>query len=96
MEVRGEYIMYKLKNFTEDMVEDLLDEILQKDNEVCKCEKCRMDIKALALNSLPSRYVVTERGEVFKKAEQFYRQSEVDIMAAILEAVSKVREKPQH
>jgi len=88
--------MYKLKNYTEDMVEASLDEILQKDNEVCRCEKCRMDIKALALNSLPSRYVVTEIGEVLKKAENFYRQSEVDIMAAILDAVEKVKEKPQH
>ena len=88
--------MYKLKNYTEDMVDVFFDEILENDDEACKCEKCRMDIKALALNSLPSRYVVTEIGEVFKKAEFFYRQSEVDIMAAILEAVAKVKEKPQH
>ena len=32
-----------------------------------QCHICRMDIAAYALNHLPSKYVVTRKGEVYSK-----------------------------
>ena len=44
--------MYKLKNHFETEVNALLDAILNRYDNICKCEKCKLDIKAIALNSL--------------------------------------------
>lgn len=85
----------QLKNYMEDAVEQMMDRIL-KDIDVCKCERCRMDIKALALNNLPPKYVVTEEGELYVKTNELVRQFEVDIIKAITMAAMKVKENPRH
>ncbi|AAM24495.1 MAG: Late competence development protein ComFB [Caldanaerobacter subterraneus] len=85
----------QLKNYMEDAVEQMMDRVL-KDIDVCKCERCRMDIKALALNNLPPKYVVTEEGELYVKTNELVRQFEVDIIKAITMAAMKVKENPRH
>ena len=88
--------MNKLKNYTEVMVDDLIENILSKHLTICKCAKCRLDIKAIALNLLPSRYVVTETGELYKKIEEMGVQLQVDITAALVEAIDQVSRYPKH
>ena len=60
--------MYNLKNFSEVEVNKLLDNILNGYNNICKCEKCKLDIKAIALNSLSTKYIVSEQGEIYTSA----------------------------
>ncbi|WP_318246225.1 late competence development ComFB family protein [Bacillus sp. PS06] len=54
----------RYSNVMEELVETLVTvQMLGSDFQVfCKCEKCRTDIIALSLNSLPSHYVTTEEG----------------------------------
>jgi competence protein ComFB len=87
--------MLHVKNYMEEAVCSLIDEVLKK-IDMCKCEKCRMDIIALALNDLPPKYVVTEKGMLYSKANAFVQQFEVDIMAAITKASIVVKENPRH
>ncbi|ADD02332.1 Late competence development protein ComFB [Thermoanaerobacter mathranii subsp. mathranii str. A3] len=84
-----------LKNYMEDAVEQMMDEVL-KDLDVCKCSRCRMDIKALALNNLPPKYVVSEEGELYVKTNELVRQFEVDIIKAITMAAIKVNNNKRH
>ncbi|MFV9567620.1 MULTISPECIES: late competence development ComFB family protein [Thermoanaerobacter] len=84
-----------LKNYMEDAVEQMMDEVL-KDLDVCKCLRCRMDIKALALNNLPPKYVVSEEGELYVKTNELVRQFEVDIIKAITMAAIKVNNNKRH
>ena len=86
---------YNLKNYMEDVVAKLTDKYL-KDSEVCHCEKCRLDIMALALNELPSAYVVTQRGEIFAAIDSTYPQSQVDAQVAVLNAIEMVKKSPKH
>lgn len=88
--------MPELWNLMEELVWDALDEFLRDRPEICACEKCRLDIAALALNELPPRYVVTERGKVFAKVAQLECQFETDILLAVLRAVEKVGRNPRH
>jgi len=88
--------MNKLKNYTEIMVDDLMERILSNEVTVCKCDKCRLDIKAIALNLLPTKYVVTETGEIYKKIEEMGVQMQVDITTAIVEAIDQVVKNPRH
>ncbi|NEY70924.1 late competence development ComFB family protein [Bacillus mesophilus] len=48
----------------EEMVESLVTvHMLGADFQIfCRCDKCRLDVIALSLNSLPSHYVTTEEG----------------------------------
>jgi competence protein ComFB len=79
----------------EDCVADMLDSVL-KDINTCSCKKCKYDITAIALNSLPSKYVVTKRGHLYTKLEALQNQFDVDIIAAITKAAVIVSRNPRH
>ncbi|MDD3438559.1 MAG: late competence development ComFB family protein [Clostridiaceae bacterium] len=87
--------MYKLKNYMEDLVIKRTDEIL-KSMDVCKCDKCKLDIIALALNSLPSKYVVSAKGELYAKVSELEQQFDIDVGTAIIKAAFLVNENPRH
>lgn len=87
--------MLKLKNTMEDVVNKNIDTILNLMN-ICKCEKCRMDIMAISLNDLPAKYVVTEVGELYTKVRELEPQFEVNVETAIIKAAIFVTKNPQH
>lgn len=84
-----------LKNYMEEIVFSVIDDVL-KDIDVCKCERCKMNIIAISLNNLPSKYVVTEKGELYSKVNMFKMQVEVDVMTEIIKAAMIVKKNPQH
>jgi competence protein ComFB len=79
----------------EEIVFNLIKEVLA-DINVCTCEKCVLDIAAVALNDLPPKYIVTERGEIYSRIETLKQQFEVDVIAAITKAAVLVKRKPRH
>ncbi|WBW96564.1 late competence development ComFB family protein [Oceanirhabdus sp. W0125-5] len=89
--------MHKLKNYNEEIVEHLTPKILMEYDNICKCDKCILDVKAIALNSMPPKYIVTNKGELFTKLNaEFNNQQIIDTTRAITQAIELVREKPQH
>jgi len=64
--------------------------------DVCKCEKCRLDIAAIALNNLPTKYVVTEKGELYSKVSTLMNQFEVDAISTITKAALIIKDNPRH
>ncbi|MBU3179767.1 late competence development ComFB family protein [Clostridium psychrophilum] len=89
--------MYHLKNYSEDEVTKLLDTILMRYDDICKCEKCKLDIKALALNSLSTKYTVSEQGELYTSAlSEVNKQQTIDVTTAITKAIEIVSANPKH
>ena len=86
----------KVHNYMENEVDVLLKELLKNYSDVCQCEHCLADIKALALNELKPHYVVTHKGELYTKLNEFSQQFEVDIYKALIDAIKVVKEKPHH
>lgn len=84
-----------LKNYMEEIVFNLLKEVLD-DINICTCEKCMLDIAAIALNDLPPKYIVTEKGELYTKVNALKQQFEVDVISAITKAAVLVKRKPRH
>lgn len=84
-----------LVNVMEKIVDDKLEECL-RDEDCCKCERCLEDMKAIALNKLPAKYVSTHNGELFSKLESTVRQNSTDIMVAISQAIETVATRPAH
>ena len=89
--------MYNLKNFSETEVNILLEEILKRYDNICKCEKCKLDIKALALNTLSTKYIVSEQGEIYTKAlNEVNKQEKINVVMAITKAIDIVSANPKH
>ncbi|MCL2016065.1 MAG: late competence development ComFB family protein [Defluviitaleaceae bacterium] len=84
-----------LINHMETCVEDMIGVIMDSMN-ICKCEQCRMDIMAHALNRLPPKYVATRRGTMFTKLAAMHAQFDVDIITAISNAANLVGRQPRH
>lgn len=87
--------MLQIKNYMEEIVFSQINKILS-DINCCTCEKCVMDIAALALNDLKPKYIVTERGELYSKIDMLKQQFEVDVIAAITKAAVIVKRNPRH
>lgn len=64
--------------------------------DVCQCEQCMADIKALALNHLPPKYVVMRQGDVIPKLTFYEGKYGSDIIAQLLNACRIVKEHPHH
>lgn len=84
-----------LINVTEQIVEKRMQEILPT-IDCCKCEKCYLDMMAIALNYLKPQYVNTEKGQLIKLAENTSMQKTVDIDIACVKAIDIVSRSPQH
>lgn len=84
-----------LVNVMEKVVDDRLEEMLRSEN-CCKCERCLEDMKAIALNKLPAKYVSTHNGELFTKLDSTLRQKVVDINVAVSNAIACVSQNPSH
>ncbi|KAF0197509.1 MAG: competence protein ComFB [Bacillota bacterium] len=85
-----------LKNITQDIVFEKLDEMLPNIVKICTCERCRYDIMAIALNNLPPRYVVTERGAIFTRVSSLDVQIAADTIIELTRAIEKVLKEPRH
>lgn len=86
----------KLYNYMEDVVKEELNRLLTDIEDICKCEKCRLDMAAFALNRMNSQYVVSNKGRVYTKLKELNTQSRVDIMTNLTRAILHVGKRPQH
>jgi len=86
----------KVYNFMEDIVKDELDKLLAEKENICKCAKCKLDMMAWALNRLPPKYVVSDRGRIFTRLQGVEIQFRADVIIELTKAISLISKKPQH
>ncbi|MCF6460080.1 late competence development ComFB family protein [Clostridium sp. Cult3] len=86
----------ELRNLMEDEVMNTIDRVLKDRDEVCGCDKCRLDIAAIALNNLKPKYVVTEKGGLYAKVDTLDYQYDVDLVKEITKAIEIVDKEPHH
>lgn len=86
----------KLKNLMEDEVFHAINRLLEDEKHICTCDKCKLDIAAIALNRLKPKYVVTEKGTLYAKADRLNYQYEVDVVMEITRAIKIVGANPHH
>lgn len=86
----------ELKNLMEDEVMYIVNQLLSERKDMCTCNKCKLDIAAIALNVLPPRYVVTEIGKLYGKVDNMSYQLDVDIITEVTKAIEIVKNSPHH
>lgn len=63
---------------------------------LCPCDRCRDDVTALALNSLPPKYVVMPHDNVAPRLAVYDGRFSAAVTAQILRACKEVLENPRH
>lgn len=86
----------ELHNYTETVVNEVLNEILSTRNDICKCEQCKLDIMAKALNNLGPQYYVSNRGEVFSKILSTYLETRTKVVTEVTKAIMRISRSPHH
>ncbi|HHX62076.1 MAG TPA: late competence development ComFB family protein [Epulopiscium sp.] len=87
--------MFELKNYMELLVDQAFDMATQ-DMDICKCDKCRLDIMAIALNSLKPMYVVADDTYLYVKLNTLKQQFSTDIVTAITKGSMVVSANERH
>ncbi len=86
-----------LENFMEEAVRHTLEELLLDPLYVSLklSEKEKLDIMAYALNHLPPRYVVTEKGHLYTRVDELKQQFKTDIVVELSKAIKHVKANPR-
>lgn len=89
-----------IKNYIELAVVELTDDVIKdfvKNNpDTCTCQRCKLDIMALALNNLPTRYVVSDEGGIYTKVAMDQVGGRAQVVAAIINGIQIVKKNPRH
>ncbi|MDX9916832.1 MAG: late competence development ComFB family protein [Gudongella sp.] len=86
----------ELHNNMEDLVIRQVDLAMSRTEGICKCDKCRKDVTAIALNNLPPKYIVTDLGDVYTRLKEMETQYVVDVVREVTKALEIVSKNPMH
>ena len=81
-------------NFNEIIAVKTMREVLASDNSFCHCDTCIEDTYALAMNSLPSRYIQVTSEDKYSQSEDYIDDQKV--RESIIKAMEQVRAAPNH
>lgn len=87
----------ELHNLMEHEVRYTLNHILETNDKInCKCNQCKLDIMAVALNSLSPKYIVTERGLLYSRIAIMNQQFNTDVVTSLAKAINIINGNPRH
>lgn len=86
---------YVFLNVMETLVRERVDAYMEQ-FATCQCSRCKADIIALSLTSLPSKYVVVSRNAATPLMNFYSQRYAGAITVEITKACTKVKEHPHH
>lgn len=86
----------KLHNLIEEEVVITVNKLMDNADHMCNCNKCRLDVAAIALNNLKPKYVVTSEGDLYGRINNMTQQFNTDILSAVTKAMKIVSNNPKH
>ena len=86
---------YTVLNVTQALVEEKADKYI-KMLGLCRCNRCHIDVIALALSDLPAKYVVVKGKDINPRLSYYESKYSSAVVTAVMGACKKVNEKPHH
>jgi competence protein ComFB len=86
----------EIRNYLEDIVKRIADELMNKDRDFCNCSQCRSDVFTFSLNHLKPKYADTVKGHALTAVDIESEQVQAEVTVQVLEAIKKVKEQPNH
>ena len=90
-----EYHDYICFNLTQALVEDKADKYMKAFN-MCNCQRCKVDVVAISLSNLPSKYVATQSTEVLPLLSMYEKKNSAAVTAQVMNACELVKRRPHH
>jgi competence protein ComFB len=87
---------YLIKNYMEDIVLRNIESQKTKNTKACWCARCEKDVFAFALNKLPAKYVVTDKGRMYTKLQEMETQLNADVTREVYKAIETVAANKRH
>ena len=88
---------YAFINVMQEIVFDKVRASINKDEDMCKCEKCYYDVCAIVLNALAPRYATSSKGAVISRADSSMNVSAASIISVeVIKAINLVKTRPAH
>lgn len=87
---------YRMVNVMETLVARVDLDKYMEEYGVCPCPRCRADVHALILTTLPSKYVVMDESAISPMLNFYESRRKTDIFTATLKACLDVKENPRH
>ncbi len=88
----NEYICF---NVMQALVEDKADKYIKMFG-LCDCNRCRIDVIALALSNLPAKYVVAKPHELIPRLSIYEQKFSASVVTQVMSACRKVLDRPHH
>ena len=82
-------------NVLQALVEDKVDKYM-KQFKMCACRRCRTDVVALALTTLPAKYIVVPEHESVPMLSIYESRYGAAVTAQLIAACQKVSANPRH
>lgn len=82
-------------NVMQALVEDKADKYI-KSAGVCSCPRCRIDVIALTLSKLPSKYVVLQKADTVPMLSVYENRYSANILSQLMSACEIVKRHPRH
>ena len=82
-------------NLTQALVEDKADKLM-KQFGMCTCNRCRVDVTALALSNLPAKYVAMQNRDVLPLLSMYEEKYSAAVTVQVMSACRMVMNRPHH
>ena len=63
---------------------------------MCTCPRCRIDVMALALSRLPSKYVVLHSNDTLPMLTVYANRYSAAVTSQLMAACQRIKENPRH
>ena len=87
--------LYQLINSYDDIVKLTVRELMNS-ADMCKCERCFLDICAIVFNRGYTHFVNTREGELLKKIPDMNLGNRVEMQVQVMHALKLVKSFPHH
>ena len=76
-------------------MEDKAEKYMKSFN-MCTCNRCKVDVTAIALSNLPSKYVATQTTEMIPLLSMYESKNSAAVTAQVMNACELVKRRPHH
>jgi len=87
--------LYQLINSYDDIVKLTVRELMNS-TDMCRCERCFLDICAIVFNQGYTHFVNTREGELLKKIPDMNLGNRVEMQVQVMHALKLVKNFPHH
>jgi len=86
----------EVKNYLEEIVKRIANDLIAKDKDFCKCEQCKSDVITYSLNHLSPKYAASIKGHALTAVDIESEQIQTEVTVNVLKAIEQVKKNPNH